>query len=65
MKFELSLTVDAIILTIALEFCSGGIFLTWTLYDAHAASQLDPRFHRPAAGPYASELDERFRRAQA
>jgi len=63
-KFEVSLTVDAIILTIALEFCSRGIFLTWTLYDAHAASQPDPRFLRPAARLYASELDERFRRAQ-
>jgi hypothetical protein len=63
----LEFAVDSLLITLRLEVhFRRGIFLTWTLFDAHEETRERERFYRPTqVVASALELDERFRRAQA
>ena len=65
-RFELSVQVDTLILTTAIELRSGGLHITWTAFDAHRAEEREAaKFYRPDRPTAVLALDERFRRAEA
>lgn len=65
-RFELSLQVDTLIVTVALELCTGRFALTWSAFDAHRAEERErAKFLRPEGRPSVMALDDRARMAGA